>query len=314
MDVAHQLNPVDAGLSLFLPRSRVPLLLGPYVPLWPPGAIGLRDTPRQRLLGPPVNGLRNAFAALQQRRATMLLLSTPAARERLKSPGRAAVRELPYGIDVNAFGEGVEDGGQDDGPILFLAGLEPWKGIHTLLDAFEMAAGDLGERRLVIAGDGSLGASVRARVAASPVGGRIDVLGRVERDRVPGLLGAAALYCLPSVREPFGISALEAMACGLPVVATDAGGVRHLVGEEGGRLVPPGRCRGAGRRAARAGGVARAAPGHGCPQPAAGSRALHVGSGGGAPRGSLPGGDSAEAVGRQPLQNTVGVKRGPALA
>lgn len=240
LDVAHQLNPVDAGLSLFLPRSRVPLVLGPYVPLWPPGAIGLRDTPSQRLLGPPVNGLRSAFAALQQRRATMLLLSTPAARERLKGPGRALVRELPYGIDVHAFGEGVEDGGQDDGPILFLAGLEPWKGINTLLDAFEMAAGDLGERRLVIAGDGSLEASVRARVAASSVGGRIDVLGRVERDRVPALLGAAALYCLPSVREPFGISALEAMACGLPVVATDAGGVRHLVGQGGGRLVPPG--------------------------------------------------------------------------
>jgi glycosyltransferase involved in cell wall biosynthesis len=51
---------------------------------------------------------------------------------------------------------------------------------------------------------------------------------------------ACAVYCLPSYGEPFGMSALEAMACGKPIVATDAGGLRHLVVDQGGRRVPPG--------------------------------------------------------------------------
>jgi glycosyltransferase involved in cell wall biosynthesis len=170
----------------------------------------------------------------------MLLLSTPAAAERLHRPGHARVRRLPYGIDVSSFEAPARAGAGEDGPILFLAGLEPWKGIETLLDAFELVAGRLPDSRLAIGGEGSLAPLVRRRVAASPVGARIDVLGRVERADVPQLLARSSVYCLPSVREPFGISALEAMACGRPVVGTDAGGLGHLVDDAGGRLVPPG--------------------------------------------------------------------------
>jgi len=49
-----------------------------------------------------------------------------------------------------------------------------------------------------------------------------------------------AVYCLPSFGEPFGMSALEAMACARPVVATRAGGLQHLVDDDGGYTVPPG--------------------------------------------------------------------------
>jgi glycosyltransferase involved in cell wall biosynthesis len=62
----------------------------------------------------------------------------------------------------------------------------------------------------------------------------------VARDQVPSLMRDCAVYCLPSFGEPFGMSALEAMACARPVVATDAGGLAHLVSDEGGRKVPPG--------------------------------------------------------------------------
>jgi glycosyltransferase involved in cell wall biosynthesis len=48
-----------------------------------------------------------------------------------------------------------------------------------------------------------------------------------------------SLYCLPSLGEPFGISALEAMACGKALVVTDAGGLTDLVRPSGGLKVPP---------------------------------------------------------------------------
>ena len=43
----------------------------------------------------------------------------------------------------------------------------------------------------------------------------------------------SAVYCLPSLGEPFGMSALEAMACGKPVVGTDAGGLAYLLSDRG---------------------------------------------------------------------------------
>ena len=51
---------------------------------------------------------------------------------------------------------------------------------------------------------------------------------------------ACDVYCLPSYGEPYGMTALEAMACARPVVATAAGGLQHLVPSDGGRKVPPG--------------------------------------------------------------------------
>jgi glycosyltransferase involved in cell wall biosynthesis len=51
---------------------------------------------------------------------------------------------------------------------------------------------------------------------------------------------ACTVHCLPSLGEPFGMTALEAMACAKPIVATDAGGLKHLVPDGGGLRVPPG--------------------------------------------------------------------------
>jgi L-malate glycosyltransferase len=237
-DVAHQLNPVDVGLTLLLPRTAAPLVLGPYVPSWPAEALGRPGDLSHRLLRRAGDGARRAMLTLQQRRASMLLLSTPAAGERVHAGAGVLLRELSAGVDTSVFVPAPEP--PDEPPrILFLANLDRWKGIHPLLEAFDMVAARHPDCRLVVGGDGGQDAAVRARAAASPFAGRIDVLGRVAREEVPALLRACSVYCLPSKREPFGISVLEAMACARPVVVTDAGGLRHLVDDEGGRRVPP---------------------------------------------------------------------------
>ena len=141
-DLAHQLNPVDVGLSLALAGARLPLVLGPYVPEWPG-----YPKPGGPLLRPAVTRLNRALSGAQQRRATSVLLSSPAAASRLALDGADGlhIRELPPGIDDSAWAPGNDTEGQD---VLFLANLEVRKGIHVAIDAFARVSRRLPEARL----------------------------------------------------------------------------------------------------------------------------------------------------------------------
>jgi glycosyltransferase involved in cell wall biosynthesis len=236
-DVVHQLNPVEVGLTLALADVGTPIVLGPYVPEWP----GVRK-PGGALMRPLVVRLNATIRAAQQRRAATVLLSTPAAASRIAVgiPGRAHVRLVSPGIDDRAWMPPAVGSPEPAQEVLFLANLTARKGILVLLDAFGRVARALPAARLLVAGDGPLGDEVRRRVQRSGLAERVELLGAVERERGPELMQRCTVCCCPSLGEPFGMTALEAMACGKPVVATDAGGLRHLVPDEGGRKVPPG--------------------------------------------------------------------------
>jgi len=80
---------------------------------------------------------------------------------------------------------------------------------------------------------------VRERVAASSVAEAIELLGPVAREDISALMARADVFCHPGYGEPFGTSAVEAMASGLPVVATDRGGLGEVVPGEAGIKVAP---------------------------------------------------------------------------
>jgi L-malate glycosyltransferase len=231
-ELIHQLNPVDVGPSLGLPRSGPPIVLGPYWADWAATGVGADvDAATGRL----AQRAKGVMRAVQHRRAAAVLISTPAAAS--KAP-RGRVYELPGGIDERAWVAATADPASQS--VLFLANLERRKGIEVLLDAFARLAPELPEARLVVGGTGAAEQAVRKRAGEPPLAGRVELLGGVPRDRVMATMQACAVYCLPSYGEPFGQTALEAMACARPVVATDAGGLAHLVPPEGGRLVAPG--------------------------------------------------------------------------
>lgn len=101
---------------------------------------------------------------------------------------------------------------------------------------------------LVIAGDGPQRLEAEQEAERLGIADRVRFLGKV--DAVPQLLRAADLYLLPSRSESFGLSALEAMACGVPVVASDVGGLPEVVTDgENGALVPFGDLEGMADRA-----------------------------------------------------------------
>jgi phosphatidylinositol alpha-mannosyltransferase len=152
------------------------------------------------------------------------------------------IRIIPNGVDVELFASATPaDLGEGPGPtLLFVNRLDPRKGFRVAIDAFARLAPGHPTLRLVVAGDGPDRGAVEG--LPSSLRARVRMLGAVPHDDLPPYHAAADVFVGPALgRESFGIVLVEAMAAGLPVVASDIDGWREVVrdGLEA-ILVPPG--------------------------------------------------------------------------
>jgi glycosyltransferase involved in cell wall biosynthesis len=232
-DIVHQLNPVFTGVSLAMHGLHHHIVLGPFVPHWPAGAdVSEMNWGAARM--------RDWISRVQQQHAGALLVTTPAALSRVKSRSTAngpLIFEVPHGIDLAAFQPRASPPPRPS--ILFLANMWRRKGIFTLLQAFTRVRREVPTATLTVAGRGSDEQLMEQAVAAHPCRAAIAIVGNIGRAEVPALLRSHSVYCLPSFGEPFGMTILEAMASGVPVVTSNCGGPGFLVDDRGGRLVPP---------------------------------------------------------------------------
>jgi glycosyltransferase involved in cell wall biosynthesis len=128
-----------------------------------------------------------------------------------------------------------------DEPVVLYAGrLLRIKGVHHLLGAFLRVLARFPLARLLIVGDGEEGQDLQTSARRLGLGPRVAFLGSLPHEDVIRCMRAADVFVLPSLVESFGIVLLEAMSCGLPVVASRVMGIPYLV-EDGlnGFLVPP---------------------------------------------------------------------------
>ncbi|GAA0375810.1 glycosyltransferase family 1 protein [Microbispora corallina] len=163
---------------------------------------------------------------------------------RMRVP-RRVTRVVPCGVDTSVFHPHVEPLERPERPRLLSVGrLVPRKGVDTTIRALQY----LKDAELVIAGGPAAAelhhdpevTRLRWLAAQAGVADRVSFLGRVGRDTLPALMRSASAVVSVPWYEPFGMVTLEAMASGVPVVATAVGGQKEtVVNNVTGVLVPP---------------------------------------------------------------------------
>ena len=189
-------------------------------------------------------------------RADATIAVSAATAERLQTlfAPRGPVHVIPHGVDHARFhplDPADADGGVLDRAALrrigatqpyvaFVGTLEPRKDVPTLVRAFDRLAAAVPGLTLVLAGGRGWGTrAVEAAVKTAIHGGRVRLAGYVSEEQKAALLRGAAAVAYPSLEEGFGLPALEALACGAPLVTTRGSAMEEVTGDAA-LLIPPG--------------------------------------------------------------------------
>ncbi len=248
-----------AGLDATLParllrllRTLRPKIVHTHNPLpliyaaWPARLVGARVIHTKHGKNPAVGAnLRARRAAAVAVEAFVAVSAGTAAQAReAHECGAAKLTTIVNGIDVARFvpdaaararwraAWGLADATADACVVISVGRLDDNKHHAMLLAAVAALPPALAARvRVVLIGEGPLHGALAAQAARLRLADQVSLLGR--RDDVPELLAAADVFALTSRSEGLPLAVAEAMACGLPVVGTDVGGMRDVVGDCG---------------------------------------------------------------------------------
>ena len=192
----------------------------------------------------------HGFMAPNLRTADRVIAVSPHIADQAAQLGvdRARIRVIRSGIDTERYHPRSRPearsrlGIPTDAPlVLFVGNLEPRKQVQVLLQALVIVRASVPAVRLAIVGAGDELARLRAVAADLGVASSVCLTGRVSPATLRDWYAAADVFALPSSSEAQGIVALEAMACGLPVVASAVGGLHGTIDDsDNGFLVPAG--------------------------------------------------------------------------
>ena len=210
-----------AGLPLVLwVHERVESMLTPRLPSRLPVAAASRSWDRRTV-----------------RWVTRAVAPTEFAAAPIRDAGVPDVRVVPHGVDLETFHPSRRPPARDREPLLVWVGrLSAEKQPELAVDAVAELHRRGVTARLVMVGGGGMSDSLHRRAEGLPV----TFTGHIaDRDNLAQLLAAADVALATCPGESFGLSALEALACGTPVVAADQGGLPEVVDPSSGRLAGP---------------------------------------------------------------------------
>ena len=155
---------------------------------------------------------------------------------------------VPCGVDLNHFCPGSKSMARNrlgldaaDTILLYVGRFDPLKGLESLLEAMTYFSQDQRIRLMIVGGDGENTAAYRSlvsKIEKLKIKDRVKFTGRIDQPNLPAYYHAADVLVLPSHYESFGMVALEALACGRPVVSTPVGAIESLIREtQAGRIV-----------------------------------------------------------------------------
>jgi phosphatidylinositol alpha-mannosyltransferase len=225
-DVVHVHEPLTPSASMFATlAAEGPVVATVHASLDRSYAMGLAAPVLRRIWGRVTVGVAVSGAA-----ASFLRRAVP----------DAALEIVPNGVDVDVFGGAAPRADLPPGRrILWVNRLDAQKGFPIAVAAFSKVLAEVPDAVLVVVGEGrdreALGLLTESARA------KVDMRGALPNEQVPAYLAACEVFVSPAVgQESFGIVLVEAMAAGLPSVATDIPGYREVVtdGVEG-LLVPP---------------------------------------------------------------------------
>jgi glycosyltransferase involved in cell wall biosynthesis len=159
-----------------------------------------------------------------------------------KKLGANNVFILHNGVDIEEYKHRFHEFNEPIGKnILFVGRLDPIKGIQYLLRAMEIVCKVLPEAKLILVGDGKERENLENLTKILGLSDCVTFVGMIPHKKIPDYMDLADIFVLPSLSEGFPIVIPEAMAGGLPIVATRVGGVPDII-EDGvnGYMVEPG--------------------------------------------------------------------------
>lgn len=154
------------------------------------------------------------------------------------------VRVVPHGVDIDRFRPGLVSTlgtrHRIEGRVVLSVGaLEPESRHELVVDAFARTVGQRADWSLVIAGEGSQRARLRAVADRAGVGARVHWVGELSEAQLPGALSSATLAVLAS-SDPRVVLIAKLLACGVPIIAEAGGRAEFLVGDQCGVIVSRG--------------------------------------------------------------------------